>query len=94
MIDLIDHYFHRLIMKINCDTTMLRHATMKIAATPTKDILIATQKELCITERTFQRLFENNIGVSPNQYRRIAQFDNAFNQLNKGHFGQLSDIAT
>ena len=51
------------------------------------------QDELYITERTFQRMFEDKVGVSPNQYRRIAQFNSAFQQLNQRQFKHFSDIA-
>lgn len=93
MLALIDHYIYKLITKIKCDIKILQYATSKISAKPVKDILVETQEELAMTERTFQRLFANHIGISPNQYRRIVQFDAAFKQLNKREFRQLSDIA-
>jgi len=51
------------------------------------------QSELCITERTFQRLFESHIGVPPKLFRKICQFNAAFGQFNKGQYKRLSDIA-
>lgn len=93
MLALIDNYIHQLTTKIRCDIKILQYATSKISANPAKDILVETQRELCLTERTFQRLFEKNIGISPNQYRRIVQFDAAFQQLSSRRFRQLSDIA-
>ena len=93
MISLLDNYIYRLITKIKADTRILKYATEKISGNPNNDVLITAQNELCLTERTFQRLFENHIGVSPNQYRRISQFNAAFQQLQKRQFKQLSDIA-
>lgn len=93
MIDLLDDYIYELTTKIRTDTRLLQYATEKISACPGKDILTATQKELFITERTFQRLFESHIGLSPRQYRKVAQFHTAFQQLNSRQFRQLSDIA-
>jgi AraC-like DNA-binding protein len=55
--------------------------------------LAALQKDLRITERSLQRLFEINIGLTPRMYGRICQFDAAFQQLNAHHFTRLSDIA-
>ncbi|HLZ86435.1 MAG TPA: helix-turn-helix transcriptional regulator, partial [Puia sp.] len=55
--------------------------------------LRSLQEELRITERSFQRLFDLHIGVSPKQYSRICQFQPAFRQLSGGQFGRLSDIA-
>lgn len=51
------------------------------------------QKELAISERTFRRLFDLHIGVSPKMFGRICQFDAAFQQLNNNHFTKLGDIA-
>jgi AraC-like DNA-binding protein len=51
------------------------------------------QQELYITERTFQRLFESHVGVSPKLFSRICQFHAAFQQLNVSRPGRLIDIA-
>lgn len=56
---------------------------------PLKDI----QNQLCITERTFQRIFTAGIGVPPKLYSRICQFQSAFQQLNSGKSLMLSSIA-
>ena len=46
-----------------------------------------------MSERTFQRLFESNVGISPKMFSRICQFHSAFQQLDEGRFTKLSDIA-
>ena len=51
------------------------------------------EKELHLTERTFQRLFKLNVGVSPKIFSRICQFQSAFQQLSNGKNSRLSDIA-
>jgi AraC-like DNA-binding protein len=51
------------------------------------------QKELRLTERTFQRRFEMHVGISPKAFSRICQFQPAFQQLSSGRFTRLSDIA-
>jgi AraC-like DNA-binding protein len=38
-------------------------------------------------------MFESNVGISPRLYKRICQFDAAFQQLNRRKFAKLSDIA-
>jgi AraC-like DNA-binding protein len=55
--------------------------------------LSSLQSELGITERTFQRLFELHVGVSPRMFGRICQFQPAFQQINNGQFSRFSDIA-
>jgi AraC-like DNA-binding protein len=93
MIVLLDEYVFSLITKTNADCQLISFATLTIAQNASKDALLKVQQELHITERTFQRLFEKNIGVAPNVFRRIAQFNNAFQQLNNRQFNKLSDIA-
>jgi AraC-like DNA-binding protein len=65
----------------------------KIASAPSKKNLVELQQELYMTSRTFQRMFEKNIGIIPTQYRRISQFDAAFQQLRKMQFKNLTDIS-
>ena len=55
--------------------------------------LQSIQKELGITERTLQRLFETHIGISPKMYAKICQFHAAFEQMNRRQFLKQSDIA-
>jgi AraC-like DNA-binding protein len=92
MISLLDNYIFRLATNVKNDTRSIKYATHQIAITPRKEILTAVQDKLCVTERTFQRMFEKNIGISPNQFRRIAQFNSAFQQLNRRQFTKISDI--
>jgi AraC-like DNA-binding protein len=93
MMSILDDFLFTLITKVKADYKLIQNATQLIAASPTKEILKQVQNKLSITERTFQRLFEDKIGVSPNQYRRIAQFNSAFQQLNKRQYQHISDIA-
>ena len=51
------------------------------------------QRELNLTERTFERRFEQYIGVSPRVFSKISQFQAALTQLRSGRFQRLSDIA-
>ena len=51
------------------------------------------QKDLNFSERTFRRLFDLHVGISPKAFSRICQFDSAFQQLNTNQFSKLSDVA-
>jgi AraC-like DNA-binding protein len=93
MILLLDNYIFSLITKVGKNNSLIEYVTRKIFDNPTKNILSAIQKDICVTERTLQRMFEKNIGVSPNQFRKIHQFNRAFRQLNNRQFEHLSDIA-
>ena len=93
MIELLDQFLLDLIEQSSTSCPLIQYASVQIVGSPAKDILAQVQQELHITERTFQRLFEKHVGVSPNQYRRICQFNAAFAQLNSRKNYKLSDIA-
>lgn len=90
---LLDAYLAGLIADAKTDNRGITYAADIIAGQPSPDILLRVQNELNVTERTFQRMFEKNIGLTPNLYRRIRQFNSAFQQLNAGNYTKLSDIA-
>jgi len=90
---LLDQFISGLIADAKHDHPAVRFAANKIAHQSAPDILISIQKELHVTERTFQRMFEKNIGISPNLYRRVCQFNSAFQQLNNRNYSRLSDLA-
>lgn len=51
------------------------------------------QQTLNLSERTFQRKFEQCIGIPPRLFSKIAQFQSALGQLRSGNFIKLSDVA-
>jgi AraC-like DNA-binding protein len=55
--------------------------------------LVELRKNLHITERTFERRFEQYVGVSPKLFSRIVQFKSSLDQLQKTSFSRLSDLA-
>ena len=94
MIKLLDDFIFGLLSTQKTECELMKVASIEIAENPTKEALIRVQQKLHITERTFQRMFEKNIGIAPNLYRRICQFNSAFNLLNDQRWRQkLTDIA-
>ena len=93
MLSLLDDHIARLAACSSLEDPRSKYAAARIISTPQLDVLTSLRKDLYITERSFQRVFRKNIGVSPNQFRRIIQFNNAFRQLNERKFSNLSDIA-
>lgn len=69
------------------------HATQAIRAGKGLVSLKHIQEDLRVTERTFQRLFDQHVGVTPRMYSRICQFHAAFQQLSECRFERLSDVA-
>ncbi|MFC0772122.1 helix-turn-helix domain-containing protein [Terrimonas alba] len=72
---------------------IIKYATDEILCNPDTEILSAIRNKLNLNERTFQRIFKKYTGVSPNQYRRICQFQLSFAQLRSKKFDKLSDVA-
>jgi AraC-like DNA-binding protein len=93
MLALLNNYILKLISGPIISSPGIEYAAAVLAHRHSKEALLSVQKELHVTERTFQRMFEKHIGVAPNLYRRIRQFDAAFQQLGNKRFQKLSDIA-
>jgi AraC-like DNA-binding protein len=51
------------------------------------------QDYLKISERGFQRKFEQHVGISPKLFSRVCQFQASLHQLKNSNFTNLSDIA-
>jgi AraC-like DNA-binding protein len=93
MILLLNNYVLNLINKKKKDTSRIEFATSIIKQSLVSDNLKTVQDSLCVTEKTLRRMFESNLGISPRLYKRICQFNAAFQQLNLKKFSKLSDIA-
>lgn len=93
MLTLLDDYVLSLSTRVKTSIQLIKFASSKIGENSSNGILKKVQNELCMTERTFQRLFNKYIGLAPNQYRKVCQFQSAFRQLQARRFVKLSDIA-
>ncbi len=93
ILQLIDSYLFGKISAARDENKQLIYAAERIGNNPGKEILQTLQSELHLTERTFQRLFERHIGISPNLFRRVKQFNRAFRQVNETNFRDLSEVA-
>jgi AraC-like DNA-binding protein len=51
------------------------------------------QDELNISERSFERKFEQYVGISPKLFSKICRFQASFQQLKENRYNKLSDIA-
>ncbi len=93
MIAILNNYILGLIHKKKADASKIDIAATLIEKNSNGDNLKTVQRDLCVTEKTLQRMFETNVGISPRLYKRIYQFNRAFQQLNSRNFLKLSDIA-
>lgn len=55
--------------------------------------LAELQQNLNMSERTFERRFEQYVGLSPRLFSRICRFQSTLKQLQSRHYQKLSDIA-
>lgn len=92
-IAVIDEYLIKKICHSQMAPSGIEHAAACIAQNYSPQILGALQQKLGISERSFQRSFDQAIGLPPNLFRRICQFNAAFSDLNSGRFEKLSDLA-
>jgi len=51
------------------------------------------REQLFITERTFERRFAKEIGVTPKQFAKIIQFSFSLNQIQESDYTKLTNIA-
>jgi len=79
------------INKRECE--IIKYATDEMMYNPGTEILSVLLNKLSINERSFQRMFKKYVGVTPNQYRRICQFQLSFAQLRGKEFNKLTDVA-
>jgi AraC-like DNA-binding protein len=50
------------------------------------------REQLYMTERTFERNFMSQVGLTPMQFAKIIQFQSSLNQLTKANFNKLIEI--
>jgi AraC-like DNA-binding protein len=93
MVVLLDNFILNLVANAKPHCPIITYAIEKITTNPSTESFVSIQKQLGITERTFQRNFEQKVGVPPRQYKRISQFNAAFQQLARREYSKLSDIA-
>ncbi|HEX7902985.1 MAG TPA: helix-turn-helix domain-containing protein [Chitinophagaceae bacterium] len=92
-IEVLDNLLIHQLQQHNKECEIIKYATDQIMYDPGTEILSAILNKLNLTERTFQRVFKKYVGVTPNQYRRICQFQLSFAQLRSKEFNKLTDVA-
>jgi AraC-like DNA-binding protein len=75
------------------DDTVTTYALTEIVKAKGNVNLKKLQDYLKISERAFQRRFEQHVGISPKLFSRVCQFQASLNQLKNSNFTNLSDIA-
>lgn len=92
-LDGIVTYFNELVRlaSVNTDNS-IKLALNLIISTKGNTTLREVREQLYITERTFERRFSKEIGVTPKQFVSIIQFSSSINKLTEDDFCKLTDI--
>jgi AraC-like DNA-binding protein len=92
-IEVLDNLLIQQLQQNKRECEIIKYATDQIMLDPGMEILSEMLSRLDLNERTFQRIFKKYVGITPNQYRRICQFQLSFYQLRSKDFNKLTDIA-
>ena len=71
----------------------VQHALTRLLATQGRVPLRQLQQETQLSERSLQRKFQHQVGVSPKLFARICQFQATLRQLRTARYDKLSDLA-
>jgi AraC-like DNA-binding protein len=71
----------------------VRYAVSQIITQKGQTSLQELRSYLHVTERTFERHFEQHVGVPPKTFLRISQFRAALRQIQQNQYTRLSDVA-
>ncbi|GEP98014.1 helix-turn-helix domain-containing protein [Chitinophaga cymbidii] len=93
-IEVLNTYiFHQISKYDKQDGSFLPHALSRIIESGGNIPLKTLLEELGMTERSFERKFQQGVGMSPKLFARICRFQASLSQLRNNRFGKLSDIA-
>lgn len=93
-LDLLTNYIQHQISKYDKPgASILPHAIARIAESKGNIPLKTLLQELQLTERSFERKFQQGVGMSPKLFARICRFQASLSQLRNNTFNKLSDIA-
>lgn len=76
----------------NADNT-IKLAVASIINAKGKVQIKSLREQLFISERTFERKFTHDIGVTPKQFAKIIQFNFSLNQIQESDYTQLTNVA-
>lgn len=93
MRELIESYLLRRIHRNRVLCDIIRQAVEMILADPDPQTLRDIKHRFRVGDRRLQRLFSTYVGLSPNRFRRLCQFQQSFQQLQHGDVEDLTELA-
>ena len=92
-LDLIIEYLYKLVKLASANTDNSIKLALNFIISAKGNITIReVYEQLYITERTFERRFIKEIGVTPKQFANIIQFSSSMNKLTENDFSMLTDV--
>lgn len=92
-ITVLNNFIFSLAERSGMDVRPIAFATAQFRSNPGELALNDLQRQLNTSARSLHRMFEANVGMSPQLFKRVCQFHLAFQQLNNLEFSKLTDIA-
>jgi AraC-like DNA-binding protein len=74
-------------------TALIQYALTQFINSEGRISLNELQRTLNLSERSFERKFNQYVGISPKVFSRICQFQASLNQVRANKFAKLSDVA-
>ena len=93
IVEIIAEYFNELLQNasINPDYRIKLAINLILNANGAISIKEVRDK-LCVAERTLERHFLEEIGVTPKQFAKIIQFSSSINQITESNYYNLTEI--
>jgi len=92
--EILSGYIHSLVRQSSTDPDHHIKLALNMIMQAKGNITIKKLRErLYITERTFERRFTKEVGVTPKQFARIVQFNFSKNQLTEKHYPSLTELS-
>jgi AraC-like DNA-binding protein len=85
MVQLIEHYQVR-------QDDRIQKAIAIIIENKGQSSISEVRDQVFVTERTFERQFTTQVGLSPKQFAKIIQFQSSMQQLSADNYDQLLDV--
>jgi len=93
-VTIISEYLKQLIQNTSSDPDKsIKLAVSSIIKTKGVMPIKELREQLYITERTFERRFNKEVGVTPKQFAKIIQFSFSYNHLQESDYTTLTNIA-
>lgn len=93
VIDIITNYFHELLENVSIKTDMRIQLAINLILNSNGLITVQQIRDkLSISERTLERHFLKEIGVTAKQFAKIIQFSASLNQMTESDYYNLTEI--